>query len=291
MSKTINLCIVWSFLATFIYAGERTDFKVNDDRTTTSQTDPDITVAPNGSFVICWVDRRNTTNDIYIQRFDSTGLPNGANQVVNDELTSAYQMEPAIASDYYGRYSVVWKDYRNGDYPFDPSMYFQRYDSALNRSGSNIDISTEQSNITRESPDIAVENNGDGIIVWADYRNNEWDIYGQRITAGGSLIGSNFLVNDISSGQQHAPKVALSEQGWFVVSWYDNRSGNDDIYCQLFNATGVKIGSNIKISNDAGMSRQAFPDVATDGSGHFTVVWVDWRNGIYPSNPDIYSRK
>ena len=61
----------------------------------------------------------------------------------------------------------------------------------------------------------------------------------------------------------------------------------------LYNGS-IRLGRNrvnIRVNSDNSVTRQAFPDVAADGSGHFTVVWVDWRNGIYPANPDIYARR
>jgi hypothetical protein len=133
---------------------------------------------------------------------------------------------------------------------------------------------------------------GSGILVWADYRNRNWDIYGQRLSASGTLIGSNFRINDdLVGAQQHAPRVAVSPQGWFVVTWYDNRAGTDDVFIQLYDSSATRVGANIRVNTDGTATRQAFPDVAADGMGHFTVVWTDWRNGIYPANPDIYAKK
>ncbi|MFQ5499372.1 MAG: T9SS type A sorting domain-containing protein, partial [Candidatus Zixiibacteriota bacterium] len=177
-------------------------------------------------------------------------------------------------------------------YPFNPDIYFQRFDSSLTALGSNLDLTTEPPDTTRGTPDIDLSSWAGGVVVWADYRHFHWDIYGQIIASDGSQIGNNFKVNDdFGNAQQHAPKVSTSNEGWFVVTWYDNREGNDDIFAQLFDSSGAAMGSNIKINTDPTATRQAFPDVATDGRGRFTVVWVDWRNGIYPANPDIYSAR
>jgi hypothetical protein len=272
--------------------GEREDFIVNDDGGTQAQKNPRVAVASDGSFVITWVDYRDVQSDIYYQRYDSTGYPVGINLRLNDDLNDAYQFEPAIAVDYSGRYSVVWNDYRTFGYPFNPDIYFQRFDSIAALSGANLIVNNEVPDTTVENPDLDLYPDGHGVVVWSDYRNRNWDIYGQIINADGSAIGSNFRANtDAGSYQQHAPKVSVAADGWFVVAWYDNRNGNDDIYVQGFDSTGTKIGNNIKVNQDATTSRQAFPDIATDGQGHFTVVWVDWRNGNYPKNPDIYARK
>jgi hypothetical protein len=56
-------------------------------------------VAGNDGFVVTWVDAREGSNDIYLQRFDIEGNPLGLNVRVNDDTTGAYQTEPAMGVD------------------------------------------------------------------------------------------------------------------------------------------------------------------------------------------------
>ncbi len=276
----------------YAIADERTDFKVNDDRATALQNSPRIAVAIDQTFAITWVDHREGTSDIYIQKYDNSGLPIGVNQKINDDTNSSYQFDPAIAVELSGRYSLVWKDYRTGNYPFNPEIFTQRYDSTFSQLDTNVQLSIETPLTTRETPDISLSDTKRGIIVWGDYRNSNWDVFGQLIATDGSLIGHNFIINDDNANaQQHRPRVSVSNLGWFVVTWYDNRFGDDDIFAQVFDSAGTPLDSNIRVNQGILGARQAFPDVTTDGAGNFTVVWVDWRNGVYPANPDIYSRK
>ncbi|MEW5796581.1 MAG: T9SS type A sorting domain-containing protein [Candidatus Zixiibacteriota bacterium] len=279
-------CLAGSVLA------DRSDFLVNDDRTSSDQDHPRIAVSSDGSFVITWVDRRSGSADIFIQRFSADGAALGVNRRINDDAGTAYQAEPAIAADLAGTYTLVWKDFRDGIYPFDPRIYIQKLDTSAAPIASNSALTIELPDSLKETPDIALSPWGGGVVVWADYRNRNWDIYGQSIGSDGSRVGANFRVNDdTGTAQQHAPRVTVSPEGWFAVAWYDNRLGNDDIFVQRYDLSGGRLGVNVKVNSNTGTSRQAFPDLAADGAGHFTVVWVDWRNGVYPANPDIYARK
>jgi hypothetical protein len=271
---------------------DRQDFLVNDDGSICDQLQPRVAAAGDKGFVVVWTDTRNGQNDIYLQRYTSAGIQVGGNMLVNSDSGASYQAGAAIASDYSGRFAVCWQDYRNGNYPFTPDIFLQAFDSSLSLEGGNRDLTALRPDSLKEYPDVALAPWGGGVVVWSDYRNRNWDIYGQRFDASGIPIGGNFKMNDdVGSSQQHAPKVSISAAGWFVVTWYDNRSGNDDIFVQRFDSSAHAIGPNIRVSSDATNSRQAFPDIAADGSEHFTVVWVDWRNGVYPSNPDIYARR
>ena len=287
-SILVGLVVVWSISA---FAGERQDFIVNTDGSSVEQNSPRISVAGDGTFMITWMDTRYGVNDIFVQKFDSSGQPVGGNQRVNDNQSVTYHFNPAIAIDVTGNFAVVWRDFRNGAYPFDPDIFFQSFSSSGAPAGSNVELTTEFPDSTKAEPDISMAAWGNGVVVWADYRNRNWDIYGQLISSDGSLVGPNFRINDDNgTAQQHAPRVSTSPEGWFIVTWYDNRTGSDDIFVQRFDLNGQKLGVNFRVHSTQA-SRQAFPDIATDGAGHFTVVWVDWRNGIYPANPDIYARK
>ena len=294
MMRYKQLCLLlWLVLATCAFADdkEKTDFIVNDDGQSYTQKDPRIAVTGDGSFIIVWTDNRNGDYDLYMQRYDENGSAVGINALINDDTVDQYQLQPALAVDWYNRYATVWKDYRVTGYPYQPDLFFQQLDSNGTLIGSNFNITTEQTESFKENPDIALAHWGGGVIVWSDYRNSKWDIYGQRINSANQLVGSNFIVNDLSStAQHHSPKAIISSEGWMIVTWYDNRNGNDDIYIQKIDSLGNLIGGNVMV-NETSSAKQSFPDVAIDDRGNFTVVWVDWRNGEYPDNPDIYSRK
>ena len=272
---------------------DRTDFKVNTDYTITEQNYPRVAVAADQTFVVVWSDKREGGQDIYLQKFGADGYALGTNKKVNDDPdTWTHQSDPALATDITGQYSLVWRDYRDSEYPFDPGIYFQRYDSSVTSLGVNRDLTAAVPDSLKEPADISLSPWGGGVVVWADYRNHNWDIYAQRISSVGETLGGNFRVNDdAGTYQQHAPKVSVSPDGWFVVVWYDNRSGNDDIMAQLYDSLGTPKGGNFLAGSVGNTARQAFPDVAADGTGRFTVVWVDWQNGTYPANADIFERR
>lgn len=288
----ITICGFCAITLSQASSRERTDFKVNTDGGTAEQNAPRVAVASDGSFVITWVDWREGTSDVYVQKFDTAGLPVGANQKINDESPASYQFEPSITMDRNNAVSLIWKDYRNNEYPSGADVFLQSFTSSFNKSGANHNLSVETPDSSHESPDIAFGQWGTAMVTWADYRDLNWDIYGQIVMPNGTLVGGNFRINDDQGVMsQSAPRVAASRSGWYVVVWTDQRFSNYDIYAQRFDSTGQKLGGNIKINTDNGTFRQAFADVATDGAGHFTVVWVDWRNGTYPTNPDIYLSK
>ena len=293
ISAILFLCVVLtasSINSAALSALDKYDILINDDNSASDMFQPRVAAGQGGGFVVVWVDNRNGRSEIYCQFLDSTGIAQGINRRVNEDISTAPRFEPAVAGNQFGQWAAVWKDYRNGTYPFRPDIYYGKIDTLV--PVANLNITSEPPDSGCESPDLAVFPNGSGVVVWSDYRNRNWDIYGQRLGVNGELTGKNFKINtDAGIYQQHSPRVAAFADGGFVIVWYDNRFGNDDVYAQRFDPLFNPIGANQKISDDPGTARQAFPVTAADGRGRFFVAWVDWRNGSYPQNPDIFFRR
>lgn len=271
--------------------GGDAEFRLSSDNSGTEQNHPTVATAAGGRFFVAWEDMRNGDGDIYVRSFSAEGVALGQEFSSSDDTVGAVQAEPDLASDWYGNGYLVWKDYRQEGYPFGPDVYYQRLDSA-GLVGSNRLITAELPDSSRQSPAVGVSGWGRAMVAWSDLRNQNWDIYGQTVSANGVLVGANRKFNDDVSGTpNHEPEAAVSAEGWAVIVWYDGRSGNDDIYLQRCDSTGLPIGSNIRVNSDGGTTRQKFPAVAVGGNGVITVVWTDWRSGTYPTNPDIYGQR
>ncbi len=261
------------------------DFLVNDDTTGGAyQYYPAIAQEPSGNFIIVWSDERNGYQDIYAQRYNSSGSPIGYNFKVNDDVITAYPWYPAIAMDNSGNFVITWTDYRNGNF----DIYAQRYNSSGTPLGSNFKVNDDTGTTGQIYPAISLDGSGNFIITWTDYRNGNSDIYAQRYNSSGTPLGSNFKVNDdTGTAWQEYPAIAMDSTGNFVITWYDYRNGNFDIYAQRYDSSGSPLGSNFKVNDDVGTASQYYHAISMNGSGNFVITWEDYRNGNY----DIYAQR
>jgi hypothetical protein len=283
------LCSITWFLR--VYATDVNDFKVNDDFGSTYQGYSNIATDLNGDFVVCWYDKRNGNNDIYIQLFDRNGTREGSNRRVNDDTGTNDQLKPSMLKDQSGKFVVVWQDYRVNGYPFNGDIMGQRFLADGTVQGANFKTNDDYGTETQGWQDIDCDDYGNFVVVWEDNRNGNYDIYAQRYHKSGTKLGSNFRVNDdAGASYQHNPRVTVDGTGNFIVVWYDNRSSRDDILAQRYNSSGVAQGTNFMVNENIKNEKHVMPDVACDYNGNFTVVWIDYRNGTYPANPDIYGK-
>src|SRR5204863_234844 len=86
------------------------------------------------------------------------------------------------------------------------------------------------------------------------------------------------------------PTIVSDGVGGAIVTWYDSRSGNYDIYAQHVLASGAVDGAwpagGRALCTAAG--GQDVPKIVSDGVGGSIVTWEDFRSG---SNYDIYAQR
>ena len=301
MDGTGNFVITWTDMQNgwywYIYAqmydslGNPIDsnFQVNDeDGTTDYFYYAAIAVDGSGNFAITWSDYRNGNHDIYAQTYNSSGDTLGSNFKVNDDIGTASQYDPVIAMVNSCNFVITWGDARNGN----SDIYAQMYNLPGTPLDTNFKVNDDAGyRPAQYYPAIAMNGYGNFVITWQDYRNNPFyaDVYAQMYDSSGTPLDTNFRVNDdVEFTDQQAPAIAMDGFGNFVVSWFDNRKGNWDIYAQRFNSLGNPLYNNFKVNDDPGTTTQAYPAIAMENSGNFVITWYDWRNG---SDRNIYAQR
>lgn len=266
-------------------AAQGTNTKANIETGDVYQYNPSAAMDNSGNFVIVWEDRRNNNLDIYFQRYNNVGTAQGVNTKANDDSGTALQYIPSITMDGNGNFVVVWYDKRNGNF----DIYFQRYNSNGTANGLNTKVNDDNGTALQYSPSIAMDDNGNYVIVWYDFRNANSDIYFQLYNSNGSLRGVNIKANtDAGTTKQNTPSVAMENSGNFVIVWVDYRYGtnNPDIIGQRFFADGSMNEGNYRIVADGPNYGEQLPVVAAN-SDKITFAWMDNRRS---KGWDIYGK-
>ncbi|MGE5610545.1 MAG: SdrD B-like domain-containing protein, partial [Bacillota bacterium] len=94
-----------------------------------------------------------------------------------------------------------------------------------------------------------------------------------------AAMGAELPVPTMETGQT-APVVAMDGAGSYVVAWQDYTGAiyGDDIFAQRFDATGQRLGSEIRV-NAYRRGSQNQPTVAMDSDGDFVVAWSSADSG------------
>lgn len=278
------------YMKTYSLKGQASikNIKVNDVSLDVIGVSHKVTMDRSGHSVVTWTNSPYENGDIYLQRFAINGERIGVNEKVNDDIGKSSQSWPCIAADSIGNFIVAWRDRRNNN---ERDIYMQRYSFSGQKIGVNNLVNDDGKAASQAYPAAAMDDQGNAIITWDDYRNGNGDIYYQKYDKSGNKIGKNNLVNqDFTATYQGASAVAIDNDGHIVICWIDSRNGNNDIYLQRLTFAGDGLqGINQQVNDDATGLPQGKPSVTIGENGDFIIVWEDYRNGI--GNPDVFAQK
>jgi hypothetical protein len=201
----------------------------------TGSWDPSVAVAPDGTPYIAWGDYSGDA-EIYVRRWSGSSWEEvGAGSATvggisdNSGISSSASVAIALDSTPY----VAWSDTSGGN----QEIYMRRWNGssweevgAGSASGEGISNNSGSS----YSPSVAVASDGTPYVAWHDHSSGNREIYVRRwngsswVEVGaGSASGGGISDN---SGYSWGHPVAIALDGTPYVAWYDDSSGNDEIY-------------------------------------------------------------
>jgi len=221
------------------------EFQVNT-QTTNNQSDPSVTADPMGNFVVVWQSdiRSIYDNDIFGQRYDSAGTPQGSEFQVNT-YTPTHQISPHVVADGAGNFVVVWNGFVAGG-----GVFAQRYDATGLPVGSEFQVNA-YTGAGGEHPTVATDGAGNFVVAWNSYRQDgsNYGVFAQRYDSSGTPQGSEFQVNTYTPSFQAGPTMAADAAGNFVVLWtsYGQDGNRNGVFGQRYDSTGAAVPGQVPI--------------------------------------------
>lgn len=220
---------------------------------------PQVAVDATGRAVVAWdedVDE-DDVQEVMIRFFSASGAPQGPGVSLGDGG------EPAVARAPSGGVVVAWA---SGD-----GVVARRLDASGNFSGAPIWVDTSPTAGPTGGVDVAMDAAGGFVVVWT----GSADIAARRFDPAGQPLGPAFVVHEQHFPVQRRPRVAVRDDGSFLVVWEDERKPDlspPQVHARLFGADGAAIGAERPVSAD-GEAGQYGPDAAAFPDGSFLVVW------------------
>jgi hypothetical protein len=181
---------------------------------------------------------------------------------------------------------LAWRDGRNGN----GDIYAQRIDEWGRQVWSPEGVAVCTADSSQYEPQIVGDMAGGAIITWYDKRNGDWDIYAQRVGAEGTVLWTtNGVPVSIPEGDQHYPLIVSDGAGGAIISWWDLRGSDYDVYAQRLSASGSPQWTTDGVEVCGAAYHQHLSAMVPDGSGGAVMTWQDYRDGSGYS--DVYVQR
>lgn len=244
-------------------------FQVNT-YTTDRQGSPAIAMDSLGNSVIVWgsMGEDGDAGGIFARRYAADGTASNPFQV--NLHTAGNQSMPAIASNKWGDFVIVWVSNQNGSYN---SIYGRRYNAAGVPQDTIFRVNTTTLG-QHIAPKIAMDAIGHFAVVWEYSDSTHREVYAQRFNPQNIKQGIEFQVNTHVPLEQSHPSIAMNATGNFVVAWQsvEQDSSGYGVYAQRYNANGTPAGSEFRANTQTFWSQQ-LPSVSMGDQGNFIIVW------------------
>ncbi|MFH0816457.1 MAG: putative Ig domain-containing protein [Methanobacteriota archaeon] len=227
-----------------------------------------------GGAIVTW--SRLPTNPgiavLYGQRINPTGhLMWGANGTM---LCTQKSLDPTMIPDGLGGAIITWTG---------GPGWWDIYAQHINATGvpqwavDGVPICINPEN--QFTPKIISDDCGGAIIVWSDMRTGiAYDIYGQRINESGVVqwVNNGIPICTGPENQWVSGMISDGGIGGAFITWYDDRTGNYDIYLHHIDRDGNSLWSPNGKAICSAPGSQNGPKIVSDSKGGAIVVWHDY---------------
>jgi hypothetical protein len=235
------------------------------------QTANAVAMTGAGSFVVVWESDQLSSADVFLQRYNASGMPVGTESRVNASTTGD-QVMPRVAIAANGTFTVVW-DGPDGD---GEGVFARRFTAQGGAPGGegrvNFTRTKDQTNA-----DVTMDAAGNFLVVWDGNGPGDRDgVFAQRFSATGVRQGGEVLTNAATLGSQEAPAAAMNAVGDALVVWAGRGPGDlQGVFAALYLLPRVSVSDASVTEGDSGSQDLTFT-VTLDQPGAWptTVNWA-----------------
>ncbi|HEV7661296.1 MAG TPA: cadherin-like domain-containing protein, partial [Allosphingosinicella sp.] len=260
-----------------------------------AQSLPWVAALAGGGFVATWMHDDGVSIDVRARTFGADGLPVSAEIPVNTN-TNLAQQYAQVTSLSNGHFVVVWQDGSGiGGDAGSTGIKMRIFDGAGVALTAETLVNTTIAS-TQQFPTVAALAGGGYVVAWEDYSASGGDISGnalraQIFDASGNALGSEFIVNFTTEGDQSRPTIAGLPDGGFVIGWWNQADGVgvNEIRAQTFDALGNRRGGEFEVNSDS-FGDQLGPALAVSANGQLVATWTDFNDSQELTDGEIEQR-
>ena len=261
--------------------------------TTTADNQSFSTVAdlPGIGYVVIWQGPGYNPNfpleiGIYGQCYNYAGEKLGGEFVVSNNFVTGFKADADVIGGPGGTFTVTWSSFDSASL----GIYMKTMSVGGGTVSPEVQVNTVSSG-SEELSQVVRLSNGNIAVIWQGTGNNpgETGIFARLYDSSQQALGGQFQVNTTPSGFGSAPSLTATFGAGFVAAWSAlGANGDSDVFVQLIDHTGAKVGSEI-VMNLPGQGAERNPVITTLTNGTYVVAWDVGIQG--QGSTEIYAQR
>ncbi len=232
---------------------------------------PQAAMDDKGNAIIVWRQGDGSKNQIFKSEYRG-GVwthPGGLSDNISPDGQEA--TSPQVAMDDKGNAIIVWQQSDGSK----NQIFMSEYRGGVWTHPGGLSDNISPDGQDADNPQVAMDNNGNAIIVWkqyegsssnqifmSEYRNGVW-IHPQNISDYISIVHQN----------AHDPQVAMDDNGNAIIVWMQNDGANDQIFMSEYRRGAWKHPASRSDNISPDKQSAYLPQVAMDNNENAVIVW------------------
>jgi len=255
-------------------------------------TFPQVAMDKNGNAIIVWQQSNGTNYHIFKSEYRGGVWTNPANLTDNISPNGQDATYPQVTMDNNGNAIIVWQQSDGANY----QIFKSEYRGGVWTNPASLANKISPSGQDAYMPYVAMDNNGNAIIVWQQSDGVNYQIFKSEYR-GGIWTNPANLTDNISPDGTDAwnPQVAMDNNGNAVIAWYQYDGANNQVYkseyrggvwtnpANLSDHISPAGGANSIMVTPMGFSTMR---VAMDNNGNAIITWFLSESVETVSEPD-----
>jgi len=244
---------------------------------------PKIMPTSDGGCFISWFDQRNGDYCVYLQRLDSQGVPQFAENglLVSDQPQQTWLVDYSMAVDGDNNAVIAFSDVRNESGELDVSVYKISSLGEFLWGADGICLSNPAEPGFEPNPMVTVTDQGNCVVAWGKSTSTDFLVFQKIAPDGTKLWGDWGITLESASADLSAPVVVASGQDSVIAMWKSSTGTYPmtvtHLYTDMLDVGGAFVwgDSPVLIYDSGAISPWTFPGMISDGEGGAVCFWYD----------------
>lgn len=253
----------------------------------------DVAAGSDGTIAVTYVRQTQVSSiesksEVFVRTFSSSGTPIGSEVNLNIGAvtpTAGNQSGISVTALSGGQFAASWTGSPDslglGGDGSGSGIFLQRFGPSGAPIGALIQVNDAGTLGNQYGSSITSLTNGDVIVSWISDNGN---VYGQRVSSSGALIGSDMLLWSPpppaagDTGFARSAEVIALTNGGFALAWQYLQNNYSEVITevQIFSQAGIPVGSPLVLNTEAfasGYVYSTFLDAVASADGGLSVTF------------------